>query len=75
MVSMRGLVEMNAIPRNERYGLFWRFRWHVEYGLMHVYGPGHLDEARDPRAAMRRERDFRRAKHQARQAAKAAGTS
>ena len=60
------------VPKHERYGRIWRMWWHFEYGLMHVYGPGDLDEARDPRAAMRRERDQRKSAHEARQAVKAA---
>lgn len=65
-------MSRNKIPRHERYGRLWRLRWYVEYGLMHVYGPAALDDERDPRADMRRERDERKAAHEARQAAKVA---
>lgn len=54
------------MPRDERFGWFWRLRWTVEYALMHVYGPAALDDDRDPRVAMRRDHDRRRAAHQAR---------
>ncbi len=63
---------MSGVPRHERYGWFWRLRWNVEYALMHVYGPADLDEERDPRAEMRRDRDRRKAAHEARQSARAA---
>jgi len=65
-------MSKNPIPHHERYGRFWRFRWNVEYALMHVYGPADLDEERDPKVAMRRDRDLRKAAHEARQAAKKA---
>lgn len=58
---------MSTIPSHERFGWLWRLRWNVEYGLMHVYGPADLDEARDPRAQMRRDHDRRKAAHEARQ--------
>jgi len=60
---------MAKIPRDERYSLFWRIGWYINYGLLHVYGPASLDEARDPLVAMRRERDYRKAAHQRRRAA------
>lgn len=62
-----GGVSLSKIPRHERYGLFWRLRWNLEYGLMHVYGPADLDEERDPQAEMRRDCDLRKAAHEARQ--------
>ncbi|WP_375424660.1 hypothetical protein [uncultured Friedmanniella sp.] len=63
---------MAKVPRDERFGWFWRLRWTIEYGLMHVYGPAALDDARDPRVQMKRDHDRRKAAHQARQATAAA---
>lgn len=60
---------MSKIPSHERYGWFWRFRWTIEYALMHVYGPASLDDDRDPRVEMKRDHDRRKAAHEARQAA------
>lgn len=42
------------------FSLFYRIRWWVKYALLHVLGPASLDDARDPRAAMRRDYERRR---------------
>lgn len=63
---------MGKVPRHERYGWFWRLRWNLEYGLLQVYGPAHLDDSRDPRVEMRRDRDRRKAAYEARKASAAA---
>ncbi|MFC7623778.1 hypothetical protein [Microlunatus sp. GCM10028923] len=49
------------------FGLGYRIRWWIEYGLLHVLGPAQLDERRDPRARMRRDYARRKAEHERRQ--------
>lgn len=52
--------------QKQGFSLFFRIRWWVKYALLHVLGPASLDEARDPRSAMRR--DYERRRRQARRA-------
>ncbi|GAB3749743.1 hypothetical protein [Microlunatus parietis] len=56
-----------ATRRGDGFGLGYRIRWWIEYGLMHVLGPAQLDEARDPRARMRREYARRKSQHERQQ--------
>ena len=56
-----------ATRHPDGFGLGYRIRWWLEYGLMHILGPAQLDEARDPRARMRREYARRKAEHERRQ--------
>ena len=43
----------------DRVGFWYRVRWNVQYALLSVAGPAHLDESQDPRTRMRAERAAR----------------
>lgn len=58
---------MTATRRGHGFGVGYRISWRIEYVLLHVFGPAQLDEARDPRARMRREYARRKAEHERRQ--------
>jgi hypothetical protein len=60
---------MGKVPRGEGYSLLWRLGWRFEYVLMHIYGAASLDDARDPKVQMRRDRERRKSLHDARKAA------
>jgi hypothetical protein len=60
---------MPRVARGDGYSLLYRFGWRIEYVLMHLYGPATLDEARDPKAEMRRDRARRRELYLQRKAA------
>lgn len=64
---------MGKVPRGEGFSMLWRMGWRFEYVMMHVFGPASLDDARDPRKQMRRDRARRQALHQKRQAERGAG--
>lgn len=51
---------MPKIARGDGYSLLYRIGWEIEYTLMHVFGPATLDDARDPRVAMKQDHDRRR---------------
>jgi hypothetical protein len=61
---------MGKVPRGEGYSLLWRLGWRFEYVLMHIYGAASLDDARDPKVQMRRDRERRKRLHDARKAAR-----
>ena len=61
---------MGKIPPGEGFSRLWRIGWHIQHGLLHVFGPADLDEARDPRAQMKRQYEYRKAAHLRRQAEK-----
>jgi hypothetical protein len=61
---------MTKVPPGEGFSPLWRIGWHIQHALLHVFGPASLDAARDPRVAMRRQYDLRKAAHLRRQAAK-----
>jgi hypothetical protein len=44
--------------------------WRIEYMLLHLYGPATMDEDRDPKVEMRRERARRKALYEERKAAR-----
>lgn len=39
-----------------KLGFWYRLRWNINYALLTVIGPAHLDGQQDPRARMRAER-------------------
>lgn len=42
-----------------KVGFWYRVRWNVQYALLTVAGPAHLDARQDPRTRMRAERATR----------------
>ncbi len=42
-----------------KVGFWYRVRWNVQYALLSVAGPAHLDPSQDPRTRMRAERAAR----------------
>ncbi|HET9872043.1 MAG TPA: hypothetical protein VFP89_05540 [Propionibacteriaceae bacterium] len=61
---------MSRVPRGEGFSLLWRVGWRIEYMLLHLYGPATMDEDRDPKVEMRRERARRKALYEERKAAR-----
>ncbi|MCW2811065.1 MAG: hypothetical protein JWP61_1523 [Friedmanniella sp.] len=57
---------MAKVARGEGFSLLWRLGWNIEYTLLHAVGPATLDDARDPRVAMERDYERRKALHLAR---------
>ncbi|MGJ7440326.1 hypothetical protein [Aquipuribacter sp. MA13-6] len=47
------------MARKDKVGFWYRVRWNVQYALLSVAGPAHLDESQDPRTRMRAERAAR----------------
>ena len=57
------------VARGDGYSWPYRIWWEIEYTLMHVVGPASLDDDADPRLAMKKDHDRRKALHLERKAA------
>ena len=61
----RGLRRSQApqpeVARGDGYSLLYRIGWEIEYTLLHVFGPASLSRDQDPRLAMKRDHDRRKA--------------
>jgi hypothetical protein len=57
------------VARGDGYSLAYRIWWEIEYTLLHVFGPASLEGDADPRVAMKKDHDRRRALHRERGAA------
>jgi hypothetical protein len=49
------------VARGDGYSWPYRISWEIEYTLMHVFGPASLDGDADPRVAMKKDHDRRKA--------------
>ncbi len=47
------------MARADKVGFWYRLGWSINYGLLSIIGPAHLDARHDPRVRMRAERDAR----------------
>lgn len=63
------MAEQEKIERGDGYSWPYRIWWEIEYTLMHVFGPASLDGDADPRVAMKKDHDRRKALHLERRAA------
>ena len=51
----------SEVAREDSYSLLYRIGWEVEYTLLHVFGPASLSRDQDPRLAMKKDHDRRKA--------------
>jgi hypothetical protein len=57
----------DAVPAEDSFGLWYRFKALVVFNLLYVAGPAQLDGRQDPRAAVEQDYERRRDLHRARQ--------
>ena len=55
-----------AVPVDDRFGLWYRFRSLVVFNLLYIAGPAQLDQHLDPRKAVEQDYERRRDLHRAR---------
>jgi hypothetical protein len=58
------------MARGDEAGFWYRVGWTINYALLTVVGPAHLDESQDPRARMRADRAAREQRDAARREAR-----
>ena len=49
------------VARGDGYSLLYRIGWEIEYTLLHIAGPASLSREQDPRVAMKKDHDRRKA--------------
>ena len=49
------------VARGDGYSLLYRIGWEIEYTLLHIAGPASLSREQDPRLAMKKDHDRRKA--------------
>jgi hypothetical protein len=52
---------MDKVARKDGYSLRYRIGWEIEYTLLHVFGPATQNGDNDPRVAMKKDHDRRKA--------------